>query len=80
MTGAGGYIGRRLVQSLVSDPRFEHARIALTDLEAPCVPEGAIARSIAADLSKDAERDEALADGADIVFHLAGVLGGDGGS
>lgn len=76
VTGAGGFIGRRLVDRLLADGRFENARFTLLDLAIGTPPKDIRARTITGDIADAAVRAEAIGDRADLVFHLAGVLGG----
>lgn len=70
ITGAGGYLGRRLVHALVAEPAVE--RVLAFDLQAPPepLPEGVV-------FDRLDVRDPALAarlDGVDVVVHLAFVM------
>lgn len=70
VTGAGGFVGRRLVEKLLA------AGHAITGLDSAAggIPGGA--RAVAGDLGDPAVRAEALAQGCDALIHLATVPGG----
>ncbi|MXO71955.1 NAD-dependent epimerase/dehydratase family protein [Alteraurantiacibacter buctensis] len=70
VTGAGGFVGRRLVEKLLA---AGHAVTGL-DSAAGGIPAGA--RAAAGDLGNKAVRAEALAGGCDALVHLATVPGG----
>ncbi len=74
VTGAGGFLGRRLSGSLLSDPRVE--QLVLADL-APIGPASGDRRVDVrqADLADPAQA-ASVADGADVIFHLAAVVSG----
>lgn len=76
VTGAGGFIGQRLAHALEHDPRFADCRITLTDIRIGRPPVGDRFRVVEGDLGQDAVREEALTERADLIFHLAGILGG----
>jgi nucleoside-diphosphate-sugar epimerase len=74
ITGAGGFLGRRLAQVLLADPKTE--RLVLSDLAT--IPPFTDDRRLflrPGDLS-DPEAAEAIVDGADVIFHLAAVVSG----
>ena len=75
VTGAGGFIGSRLVERMLRDPRFDDARITLLDRALPRHSDKRI-RRIEGDLVEAPVRAEALDGKVDMLFHLAGVLGG----
>ena len=74
ITGGGGFLGRLLAQALLADPRVE--RLVLAD-SAPAPPPAADARLaiLQGDLGAAGEA-ESIAEGADVIFHLAAVLSG----
>jgi len=74
ITGAGGFLGRRLAHALLSDPRVE--RLVLADLApVPSIAGDARIVPLAANLA-EAGAGESIAEGADVIFHLAAVLSG----
>lgn len=76
ITGAGGFIGNRLTRRLLEDVRFAEARFTLVDLVLADPLEDTRVRRVAGDIADSAVRAQALDGRADVVFHLAGVLGG----
>lgn len=70
VTGAGGFVGRALVGQLLA---AGHAVTGLDSAEGG-IPAGA--RAVAGDLGDKAVRAEALAQGCDVLVHLATVPGG----
>jgi nucleoside-diphosphate-sugar epimerase len=74
ITGAGGFLGRRLARALLADTRVE--RLVLADV-APAQPLAEDARLVPlrANIS-EAGAAESIAEGADVIFHLAAVLSG----
>lgn len=70
VTGAGGFVGRELVRTLLAAGHH----VTALDTAAGGIPEGA--RAIAGDLGDAAVREEALAGGCDALVHLATVPGG----
>jgi nucleoside-diphosphate-sugar epimerase len=70
VTGAGGFIGRRLVRKLVA----EGHRVVGMDSHAAAIPEGA--RTVAGDICSKEIRAEALREGCSALVHLATVPGG----
>ena len=76
ITGAGGFVGRRLAGQLLSDPAYASALFTLTDLKIGEVSPHTNLRVVEGDLSDAAVLKDVLGRRADIVYHLAGVLGG----
>lgn len=76
VTGAGGFIGQRLGEALLRDERFRDARLTLVDLVLGDGPLNSRVREVRGDITDSAVRAEAINGGADVVFHLAGILGG----
>ena len=72
VTGAGGFIGRRLVSALLSHPAFADARFALNDLRLVDAPDDSRLTAIEGDFADPT----LLVDQPTHVFHLAGILGG----
>jgi nucleoside-diphosphate-sugar epimerase len=74
ITGGGGFLGRRLAQALLTDPRTE--RLVLADVVAiqPFTDDLRLDLR-AADLSEPGAAEE-IVDGADVIFHLAAIVSG----
>ncbi|MEG3125365.1 NAD-dependent epimerase/dehydratase family protein [Sphingomonas sp. GB1N7] len=76
VTGADGFIGARLVRALLADPRFADAVIMLNDLSLTNgIDDPRIVRC-EGDFGDPAIRAKLVANTPDLVFHLAGILGG----
>lgn len=76
VTGAGGFIGGLLVSRLLQDARFASAQVVLCDHALDAAIKDARVERVEGDLCDSAVRGRLLEPGAEIVFHLAGVLGG----
>lgn len=80
VTGAAGFIGRALVESLLEgDTQLGLAaqgRIVLLDRAFEACPLDARVRRVTGDLTSAAVMQEAVGEGVDLVFHLASVPGG----
>lgn len=76
VTGAGGFVGRRLVMALLASPTFADAQITINDVTVDNLPTDHRLRVVAGDLGDAAVRAEMLCDRIDILYHLGGVLGG----
>jgi nucleoside-diphosphate-sugar epimerase len=76
ITGAGGFVGQRLAKQLLSEPAYVDARFTLTDIAISKAPKAANVRVLEGDLCERAFTADVLGTRADIVYHLAGVLGG----
>ena len=76
LTGAGGFIGSRLAEAILAAPDFRDCRLTLVDLRLPGLPNNPRVRRIEGDISTPEVLAQALDGRADIVLHLAGVLGG----
>jgi len=74
ITGAGGFLGQRLAAAHLSDPAV--GRLVLADV-VPAQPNGGDGRVrlLEGDLS-DPSAAAAVAEGADVIFHLAAVVSG----
>lgn len=73
VTGAGGFVGRALARRLVTGP-MDFERLTLLDTAVPDAPTDPRVRVVVGSVADRALRQRALEGGADIVFHLAGVL------
>lgn len=76
LTGAAGYLASWLVPEVLRAPAFAGARLTLVDLAVPHPPSDPRVRVVAGDLGNEAVREAAIDGGVDVVFHLAGILGG----
>jgi D-erythronate 2-dehydrogenase len=81
VTGAGGFVGQRLVRSLLAQGRLGEAGPAIGTITAIDQVAGGIAddprvRFVEGSIGDAAMREDALQRGADVVFHLAAVPGG----
>jgi nucleoside-diphosphate-sugar epimerase len=80
VTGALGYIGDQLMTRLIAAPDFIDSRILALDQRVPDqLPTWAADPRVtvsAGDLTDPAVRDDVLKVEPDVVFHLAGILGG----
>ncbi len=74
ITGAGGFVGQELVRQLRAQGRFD--RLVLLDARLPPGLAGPDAQLVEGDLSDPSIRARATGQGADVLFHLAGVMGG----
>jgi nucleoside-diphosphate-sugar epimerase len=82
VTGAGGMIGRKLVERLVADKSLGGTPIqslTLVDIVEPPVPAGAPkdTRPIVADFSEKGVAATLIRDRPDVIFHLAAIVSGD---
>lgn len=80
VTGAAGYVGSRLMERLVADQAFASARFTAVDSRPPS-PEAAWAadsrvRTLTGDITDPELVDRIVSPTPDLVFHLAGILGG----
>lgn len=74
VTGAGGFVGRALVRRLLALPVLE--RLTVLDNRLPADLDDPRVVRIEGDLADPVLRDRAVGEGADVLFHLAGVMGG----
>ena len=74
ITGAGGFVGQALVRLLRSEGAFTH--LTLLDARLPADQHGADITRVEGDMTDPAVRLQAVGEGADALFHLAGVMGG----
>ena len=75
VTGANGFIGRRLVARLAGDPHFAEARITACDIVEPALSPPRVER-VAGDLTDPRFLARIVEHAPDLVFHLASILGG----
>ena len=78
--GAGGMIGRKLVQRLAQDGHLGGRaveRLSLVDIAAPAVPPGMVGDAWAADLSEPGAAARMVAARPDVIFHLAAIVSGE---
>jgi nucleoside-diphosphate-sugar epimerase len=75
ITGAAGFVGARVAESVVNDPRFDGATVTLIDTVTPRLSGDGV-RPLTGDLSLPNGLELALEANPNIVIHLAGVLGG----
>lgn len=76
ITGACGFIGRRLVQRMLDDSRFADSRFTLTDVVGPGgIDTDARVRWVEGDIGDPAVIEDLTADAPTTVIHLAGMLG-----
>lgn len=80
VTGAAGYVGSKLMDRLLTDQAFASATITAVDSRPPS-PEAAWAgdarvRVLTGDITNPELVDRILLPKPDVVFHLAGILGG----
>lgn len=80
VTGAGGFVGRRLVAHLVAqwlaDPALADMRLSVNDMALPDLPADPRLRAVPGDFGDPAVRHALLEGGVDVLYHLGGVLGG----
>jgi nucleoside-diphosphate-sugar epimerase len=80
VTGAGGMIGRKLVERLAKDKALNGKPIEsmrLVDVVDSPIPDGAPAHAIVADFSEKGVATTLLQDRPDVIFHLAAIVSGD---
>lgn len=76
VTGAGGFVGSRLVAALLASPDFADARVTINDLALAGAPADPRVRAVVGDFGDSAVRAAMLGDRTDILYHIGGVLGG----
>ncbi|HEU0066531.1 MAG TPA: NAD-dependent epimerase/dehydratase family protein [Sphingomonas sp.] len=76
VTGAGGFVGSRLVAALLAAPAFAGDRISINDLSLQAAPADPRLRAVPGDFGDAGVRAAMLGDGCDILYHIGGVLGG----
>ncbi len=82
ITGAGGMIGRKLVERLVADKSLGGkpiTRLTLVDVVDSPIPAGAPknTKPIVTDFSEKGVAETLIADRPDVIFHLAAIVSGD---
>lgn len=80
ITGAGGMLGRKLVERLARDKTLNGKTIAsmvLVDVAESPLPQGIPAKSVVADFSQDGIATSLMQDKPDVIFHLAAIVSGD---
>ena len=80
VTGAGGMIGRKLVERLAKDKALNGKPIeamTLVDVVDSPIPAGAPAKAIVADFSEKGVATTLMQDRPDVIFHLAAIVSGD---
>ena len=80
VTGAGGMIGRKLVERLAKDKSLNGKPIdsmTLVDVVDSPIPDGAPAHAIVADFSEKGVATTLLQDRPDVIFHLAAIVSGE---
>ena len=80
VTGAGGMIGRKLVERLAKDKALNGKPIdsmRLVDVVDSPIPDGAPAQAIVADFSEKGVATTLMQDRPDVIFHLAAIVSGD---
>lgn len=74
VTGAGGFVGGRLVARLLAAPEFADARITVNDLALGDYP--ARVRKVSGDFGDESVRTALINGRCDLLYHIGGVLGG----
>ncbi len=74
ITGAGGFVGRALVRQLRAAKTFEH--LTLLDARLADDQQGEDLSRVEGDIADPDVRARAVGEGAEALFHLAGVMGG----
>lgn len=76
VTGASGFIGRKLTCALLASPDYADCNLTLIDILPPPFEADDRTRIIVGDLADAAVLDRVFDTPADLVFHLGGILGG----
>jgi nucleoside-diphosphate-sugar epimerase len=80
ITGAGGMVGRKLTQALVTRPTLQGRDIeglTLVDVAAPVLPDGVPGAALAVDISDPAAAPALVEARPDVIFHLAAIVSGE---
>ncbi|MEM8851623.1 MAG: D-erythronate dehydrogenase [Pseudomonadota bacterium] len=80
ITGAGGMIGRKLIDALAARGTLRDQPISsltLVDITAPVLPDGIPGAALAADLSDPATAPALIETTPDVIFHLAAIVSGE---
>ncbi len=80
ITGAGGMIGRKLVERLAKDKSLNGKPIdsmTLVDVVDSPIPAGVPAHAIVTDFSEKGVATTLLQERPDVIFHLAAIVSGD---
>jgi len=75
ITGAGGFVGGRLTRRLLATPALASSRFIFADRSLTAIEDDRVTL-IEGDISDASVRRAMTEGGVDLVFHLAGVLGG----
>jgi nucleoside-diphosphate-sugar epimerase len=81
LTGAGGFVGQHLLRRLLADGKIGEngapiTSLVLVDVALNHVPDDPRVRAVVGDLGDSAILASALADGVDVLYHLASIPGG----
>ena len=76
VTGAGGYVGSSLVRALLNSPLYAQAEFSLNDRDLTDTSNDPRVRVVQGDLCDPGIQQALIGGRVDVVFHLAGVLGG----
>src|SRR4051794_9911391 len=81
VTGAGGMIGRKLVERLARDGAIGGkpiTHLVLADIVAPPTPASAIrTEALVSDIAAEGEAEKLIGLRPDVIFHLAAIISGD---
>jgi len=80
--GGAGMVGRKLIERLARDGQLggrEITSVTLHDVTEPAVPAGAPfpVKTLTSDFSRPGEAEKIVADGPDVIFHLAAIVSGE---
>jgi nucleoside-diphosphate-sugar epimerase len=80
ITGAGGMVGRKLVDALVAKGTLQGRPVdslTLVDIVAPVLPDGVPGAALAVDLADPAAAPALIEARPDVIFHLAAIVSGE---